>query len=91
LNNATFTLNDVTIGLNFHWERKEKQTFEGDFKIRSNADNTLSVINKIDIELYLKSVISSEMSAEAPIELLKAHAITSRSWLAAMLERQEKF
>ena len=91
LNNATFTLNDVTIGLNFHWERKEKQIFEGDLEIRSNADNTLSVINKIDIELYLKSVISSEMSAEAPIELLKAHAIISRSWLAAMLERQEKF
>jgi len=91
LNNATFTLSDVTIGLNFHWERKEKQTFEGNLKIQLNADGTLSVINKINIELYLKSVISSEMSAEAPIELLKAHAITSRSWLAAMLERQQKF
>ena len=91
LNNATFTLSDVTIGINFHWERKEKQTFEGDLKIRLNADGTLSVINQIDVELYLKSVVSSEMSAEAPIELLKAHAITSRSWLVAMLERQEKF
>ena len=91
LSNATFTLSDVTIGLNFHWERKEKQTFEGDLKIQLNADGTLSVINKIDIELYLKSVISSEISAEAPIELLKAHAITSRSWLVAMLERQQRF
>jgi SpoIID/LytB domain protein len=90
LNGAAFTLNDVTIGLNFHWERKEKQTFEGDCTIRLNADGTLSVINTIDIEQYLKSVISSEMSAEAPVELLKAHAITSRSWLVAMLERQEK-
>jgi hypothetical protein len=90
LNGATFTLNDVTIGLNFHWERKEKQTFEGDCRVRLNADGTLSVINTIDIEQYLKSVISSEMSAEAPVELLKAHAITSRSWLVAMLERQEK-
>jgi len=91
LNNATFTLSGVTIGLNFHWERKEKQTFKGDLRIRLNADGTLSVINIIEVELYLKSVISSEMSAEAPIELLKAHAITSRSWLVAMLERQERF
>jgi stage II sporulation protein D len=91
LNDATFSLSDVTIGLNFHWERKEKQTFEGDLKIRSNPNGTLSVINQINVERYLKSVISSEMSAEAPFELLKAHAVTSRSWLAAMLERREKF
>jgi stage II sporulation protein D len=91
LSNATFTLSDVTIGIDFHWERKEEQIFEGDLHIQLNADGTLSVINKIDVERYLKSVISSEMSADAPIELLKAHAITSRSWLVAMLERQEKF
>jgi SpoIID/LytB domain protein len=91
LSNATFTLSDVTIGINFHWERKEKQTFEGNLKIRSNADGTLTVINEVCLELYLQSVISSEMSAEAPIELLKAHTITSRSWLMAMLERQGKF
>ena len=91
LNGATFSLSDVTIGLNFHWERKEKQTFEGDLNIRLNPNGTLSVINQINVERYLKSVISSEMSAEAPFELLKAHAVTSRSWLAAMLERREKF
>ncbi len=91
LNNATFTLSGVTIGLNFHWERKEKQTFEGDLRILLNADVTLTVINDVCLELYLQSVISSEMSAEAPIELLKVHAIISRSWLAAMLEHQEKF
>ena len=90
LNGATFTLNDVIIGLNFHWEQKEKQTFEGDCKFRLNSDGSLAVINIIDVERYLKSVISSEMSAEAPIELLKAHAITSRSWLVAMLQRREK-
>ena len=90
LNGATFILRDVTIGNNFHWERKENQTFEGECNFQLNTDNSFSVINIIDIELYLKSVISSEMSAEAPIELLKAHAITSRSWLVAMLERQEK-
>jgi stage II sporulation protein D len=56
-----------------------------------NADGTFSVINIIEVEIYLKSVIASEMSAEAPFELLKAHAITSRSWLVAMLERQQKF
>ena len=90
LNNATFTLSDITIGINFHWERKEEQTFEGDLWIRLNNGGTLSVINKINVELYLKSVVSSEMSAEAPLEFLKAQVITSRSWLVAMLERHEK-
>jgi len=88
---ATFTLSDVTIGINFHWERKENQIFEGDLRIRSNDDGSLIVINEVRLERYLQSVISSEMNAEAPIELLKAHAITSRSWLVAMLERQEQF
>ena len=91
LNEATFTVCDITIGINFHWERKEQQTFEGDLWIRSNGDGTCSVINSIDLERYLQSVISSEMSAQASYELLKTHAITSRSWLAAMLERREKF
>ena len=91
LNASTFTLNNVAIGINFHWERKENQTFEGDLYLRTNADGAITAINKIGAEKYLKSVISSEMSAEAPIELLKAHAITSRSWLAAMLERKKKF
>jgi SpoIID/LytB domain protein len=91
LSGGTFTLCDVTIGINFHWERKENQTFEGNLRFLAKADGTVIAINEIEIECYLKSVISSEMSAEAPIELLKAHAITSRSWLVAMLERQKKF
>ncbi len=89
--NATFTLRDVTIGINFHWERKEDQTFEGGLRLLLNADGTITAINDVGVEQYLKSVISSEMSAEAPIELLRAHAITSRSWLVAMLERQKRF
>jgi SpoIID/LytB domain protein len=85
---ATFTLRGVTIGINFHWERKEDQTFEGGLRLLPNADGTITAINEAGVEQYLKSVISSEMSAEAPLELLRAHAITSRSWLVAMLERQ---
>jgi peptidoglycan hydrolase-like amidase len=88
--NATFTLRGVTIGINFHWERKEDQTFEGGLRLLSNPDGTITAINNMGVEQYLKSVISSEMSAEAPIELLRAHAITSRSWLVAMLERQKR-
>jgi SpoIID/LytB domain protein len=91
LNGATCTLWNVTIGINFHWERKEDQTFEGNLRFLANANGTISAINEIGVEQYLQSVISSEMSAEAPVELLKAHAVTSRSWLAAMLERQKKF
>jgi SpoIID/LytB domain protein len=88
LNRATFTLHEVTIGINFHWERKEDQTFEGNLRFVAAPDGSLTAINEIGVENYLKSVISSEMSAEAPLELLRAHAITSRSWLVAMLYKQ---
>lgn len=87
---GTFTLRNVTIGIGFHWERKEDQTFEGDLRLLPRDDGTITAVNEIGVEPYLKSVISSEMSAEAPVELLRAHAITSRSWLVAMLERQQK-
>ena len=86
----TFTLRDVTIGIQFHWERKEDQTFEGNVWFLAVPDGTITVINEISVEDYLKSVISSEMSSEAPLELLKAHAITSRSWLLAMLQKQQE-
>lgn len=88
---GTFTLRDVTIGVKFHWERQEDQTFAGTLRLLRREDGTLTAINDISVEDYLKSVISSEMSATAPMALLQAHAITSRSWLVAMLERQKKF
>ena len=75
-----FELKDVTIGINFHWERKEVQRFQGALKIIVEGE-TLTAINVISIEVYLTSVISSEMSATASLELLKAHAVISRSWL----------
>ena len=87
---APFTLDDVTIGIHFHWERRERQTFQGDVRFVLRNDGTITVINIVSVEEYLASVISSEMSAEAPMELLKAHAITSRSWLVAMLEREQR-
>jgi stage II sporulation protein D len=87
---ATFSINDVTIGVNFHWERRRQQTFRGDLRVLAASDNTLTVINEIGLEEYLKSVIASEMSAQAPLEFLKAHAVISRSWLAAMLGRKDK-
>ena len=85
-----FILRNVTIGLHFHWERREDQTFEGGIRFVLRPDGTVTAINDILLEDYLKSVISSEMSAEAPLEFLKAHAITSRSWLVAMLERSRR-
>lgn len=86
VNEATdaFELLDVTIGINFHWERKEDQRFLGALKIIVE-DNKLTGINVIHVEDYLTSVISSEMSATASLELLKAHAVISRSWLLANL------
>lgn len=87
---STFTLFNITIGNRFHWERKEDQTFQGDLIFCPREDETIAVINEIPLEDYLKSVISSEMSAEAPTEFLKAHAILSRSWLLAGLGQQKK-
>lgn len=79
-----FELLDVTIGINFHWERKENQRFNGALKIIIE-DEKLTAINIISVEDYLISVISSEMSATASLELLKAHAVISRSWLLSPL------
>lgn len=84
---ASFVLNDVTIGVHFHWERKEAQTFRGALELRVRPQKGITAINVLPLEEYLKSVISSEMSATAPRALLEAHAITSRSWLVAMLDR----
>jgi len=87
---STFSLFNVTIGNRFHWETTEDQTFEGDLFLQLDKDATIVAINEILLENYLTSVISSEMKAAAPIEFLKAHAILSRSWLLAGLDRKKK-
>lgn len=88
--NATFALFGVAIGKQFHWERPEDQVFRGNLLLKVRANNTLAVINEIPVEEYLRSVVSSEMSAAAPTEFLKAHAILSRSWLVSALERKSR-
>ena len=85
---ASFSLSDVTIGVNFHWERKETQTFLGTLRLVVEADK-ITAINELPVEQYLASVISSEMKATAGLELLKAHAVISRSWLLAQMKRRE--
>src|SRR5438552_11644418 len=77
---CSFALEDVTIGIGFHWERKEQQVFRGALRI-IKRDGGLTAINDVPLEEYVTSVISSEMSATCPIELLKAHAVISRSWM----------
>ena len=84
--NDSFTLRDVTIGVSFHWRRKEDQTFRGALHIIVEND-ALTPINILSVEEYLLSVISSEMSAKASLELLKAHAVISRSWLLAQINK----
>ncbi len=85
-----FTLFHVTIGNRFHWERTEDQTFQGDLILKPREDGTICAINEIPVEAYLTSVISSEMSSDAPGEFLKAHAILSRSWILAAIDRKKK-
>ncbi len=87
---SSFSLFNVTIGRRFHWERTEDQTFRGDLIFLLRKDETICAINEIPLEDYLTSVISSEMNPAAPIEFLKAHAVLSRSWLLAALDRRKK-
>jgi len=86
---ASFSLSDVTIGVNFHWERKETQTFLGTLRFVVESDKIVA-INELPVEKYLESVISSEMSATSSLELLKAHAVISRSWLLAQMKKRRE-
>lgn len=86
-NSSHFTLHDVIIGIDFHWERRQEQSFAGELHLFAEKGKVRAV-NRIDVEEYLASVISSEMSATSSLQLLKAHAIISRSWLYAQLDRK---
>ena len=86
---ASFSLDNVVIGKEFHWERRQTQVFEGTLHIVVEADKIVA-INELPVERYLLSVISSEMSATASLEFLKAHAVISRSWLMAQMEKRRQ-
>ncbi len=86
---AAFEVQDVVIGVNFHWERRECQRFSGAMSVIVEGDR-LTLVNILPVEDYLKSVISSEMSATASAELLKAHAVISRSWLLAQIDKNKR-
>ncbi len=85
---SRFTLEEVPIGLNFHWEQKQQQSFHGMLSFVIDEEK-LTAINSLPVELYLESVISSEMSPTASLEFLKAHAVVSRSWLLQQIERRK--
>jgi SpoIID/LytB domain protein len=86
---TSFTVFDVKIGIDFHWQRSQVQSFRGNLFLSACSDSSFNLINEISLEDYLESVISSEMSAQAPLEFLKAQAITARSWLVAMLAKKK--
>lgn len=85
----SFLIYNVTIGVKFHWERRENELFNGSLKIIIDQYN-LTAINILPVENYLLSVNSSEMSPKSSIQLLKAHAIVTRSWLLAQMENSKK-
>ncbi len=89
LETESFLLRDVVIGIGFHWQSKENQRFRGRLKFIKEKDQ-ITAINILPLEEYLTSVISSEMSANSSIELLKAHSVVSRGWLLAQLEKKSK-
>lgn len=85
---SSFSLHNVTIGVSFHWERQEMQTFQGILNFTVHEDKIVA-INKLSVEDYLSSVISSEMNANCPKEFLKAAAVISRSWLLAQIQKRK--
>ncbi|MFV0521639.1 MAG: SpoIID/LytB domain-containing protein [Mangrovibacterium sp.] len=86
---AHFLLNDVLIGIDFHWEQKKNLSYRGDLILKFE-EGKIRVINSVPLEEYLKSVISSEMSSRSSLNLLKAHAVISRSWLVAQVLKSDK-
>jgi stage II sporulation protein D len=86
---SSFTLHAVTIGVDFHWQRKEDQVFKGSLRL-TTGDDIITAVNVLAVEDYLISVISSEMRATSSEEFLKAHAVISRSWLLAQIEKSKK-
>lgn len=88
-NGDSFSIDGVTIGVGFHWQRQENQRFRGSLILTVN-EGKIQVINSVAIEEYLTSVISSEMNSQSPMHLLRAHAVISRSWVMAQIEAREK-
>ena len=88
IHSDSFELKDAVIGIDFHWERKEDQQFQGNLKLIVEND-MITAVNIVSLEDYLVSVISSEMSATSSEELLKAHAVISRSWLLAQVDKNK--
>ena len=81
--NATRFSLETTIGIDFHWQQKERQAFSGGLRFKPSGDERFTIINDVPLEAYLTSVICSEMDASSPLELIKAHSVVSRSWLLA--------
>ncbi|MBR4553459.1 MAG: DUF4922 domain-containing protein [Bacteroidaceae bacterium] len=87
--NSQFTLQEFSIGIGFHWERQLERNFPGTLRIIVDEEK-LVVINDVYVEKYLESVVSSEMNATSDLELLKAHAVISRSWLLHQLQQKNR-
>ena len=86
---GSFTLYGVTIGVDFHWQRSRDLSYSGILEFIVEGDK-ITAVNKVDVEEYLLSVISSEMKASAGVEFLKAHAVISRSWVLSQIRDKRR-
>ncbi|MEW6752002.1 MAG: SpoIID/LytB domain-containing protein [Candidatus Latescibacterota bacterium] len=84
---ARFSL-ETTIGIDFHWEQRERQSFAGELRLIPSGEDGLTVVNDVPLETYLASVICSEMSSTAAPDLSRAHAVMARSWLLAQMAQR---
>ncbi len=86
LKNTLTVLHDVTIGIQFHWEREEDDDYPYILEFCKSSAKKIMAINELPVERYLESVISSEMSGDCPSALLHAHTVIARSWLLAQMQ-----
>lgn len=83
--NSRIMLQDVIVGINYHWRHKERQKLRGLLRIIIDNEGKLTAVNILPLEQYLISVNSSEMMAVCPEEFLKAQTVTARNTVLATM------
>lgn len=79
------TVSNIMIGIQFHWQKHEDLDYRGIIEVGFNNQGKLVVINEIDLENYLVSVNSSEMTSDCPIGLLESQTVVARNTVLATM------
>jgi len=75
---ATIIIQELYSGRGFSWAGKKDHEYRGTIAVLPHSSG-LNIINYVNLEEYLYSVLPSEMSSYFPVEALKAQAVIARS------------